>query len=86
MISAARIDEITGLVEAHGLDESAVIELRAAFPELHFTYCQDDDISSAEPVRESERFNVYLVDGRGHCLCFTRDAEAATGVVLAGLE
>ena len=85
MISVARIEEIAGLVETRGLDESVVIALRAAYPELHFTYCQDDDISGAEPVREREGFNLYLVDGRGHCFGFTRDPEAATGVVLAGL-
>jgi hypothetical protein len=34
-------------------------------------------------VREREGFRVYLVDGSGHCMKFTGDLDAATGLVLA---
>jgi hypothetical protein len=34
-------------------------------------------------VREAEGFNLYLVDGRAHCMRFTTDLAAATGLVLA---
>jgi len=43
----------------------------------------DDDISNAKPVMSDKDFNVYLVDGREHCLCLTNDYDIATGVVLA---
>ncbi len=50
------------------------------------TYCMNDDVIAAKPVFEQKAFNLYLVDSRNHCLCFTRDMEVATGVVLAEIE
>ena len=43
----------------------------------------DDDIYTGKPVVEQDDFNIYLVDGREHCLCLTNDYDIATGVVLA---
>lgn len=86
MIEQDVIDKINALVIDHGLDESAVNQLRGMWPEIHFTYCSDDDVTSAKPVLESEGFNIYLVDGREHCLKFTSQPESATGLVLAEVE
>lgn len=86
MLEADVIDQISNLVIEHGLDEAAVTSLRGKWPRIHFTYCSDDDISGAKPVREYPGFNVYLVDGRDHCLKFTSDMQAATGLVLAEVE
>jgi len=67
-----------------GLDESAIFKLRQSFEGIHFTYCMDDDIAeNAKPVIEETNFNLYLVDGREHCLCLTNDYGIATGIVLA---
>ena len=49
------------------------------------SYCYDDDISDRTPVIETEQFNLYLIDGREHCLKMTNDYEAATGIVVAEL-
>jgi hypothetical protein len=43
----------------------------------------EDDIPNHEPMLECGNFNLYLVDGREHCLCLTRDHEHATGIVIA---
>jgi hypothetical protein len=86
MIEPEVIDKINGMVIDHGLDDSAVSRLRAMWPEIHFTYCSDDDVTSAKPVRESDGFNIYLVDGREHCLKFTSQLANATGLVLAEVE
>jgi hypothetical protein len=86
MIEPAVLDQINALVVDHGLDDSAVSTLRGMWPDIHFTYCSDDDVMAAKPVRESERFNIYLVDGREHCLRFTSDPQNATGLVLAEIE
>jgi len=86
MIAPDVIDKISELVLAHGLDEATVSRLRGQWSDIHFTYCSDDDITNAKPVRESEAFNVYLVDGREHCLKFTNDYDSATGLVLAEVE
>lgn len=86
MIAADQIDRVMRLMEGKVLDETLVIGLRTTFPDLHFTYCMDDDVTAAEPVREGEGFNLYLVDGSNHCFCFTQDPDKATGLVLAETE
>jgi hypothetical protein len=35
------------------------------------------------PVIENPKFNLYLIDGRGHCLTMTNNHEVATGIVVA---
>jgi Family of unknown function (DUF6129) len=86
MITAERLDQIGRLLQVQGLDETAIRALRQAFPDLHFTWCRDDELNGAEPVREWEGFNLYLVDGRDHCMRVTADATVATGLVLTTCE
>jgi len=86
MIEEAVIDEINSLLIDQGLDEAAVGELRNNWPNIHFTYCSDDDVCGPPAIRESESFSIYLIDGRDHCLSFTSSPEVATGLVLAEHE
>ena len=79
-MSAQRIAED---VITKGLDYDTVATLRQSYPDIHFTYCMDDDISNGKPVMETAAFNMYLIDGREHCLCLTNDFDVATGIVLA---
>ncbi len=83
MIPPERLDQVTQIVERAGLNDQTVGALREAFTDMHLTYCMNDDIGVREPVRCADGFNLYLVDGRGHCMQFTNDIEAATGLVLA---
>lgn len=84
MITAAQLTEISDKIKATGMHEDAVLSLlRTAYPQIHFTYCMDDDIGSYTPVVSESEFNLYLVDGREHCLCLTQDAQIATGIVVA---
>jgi len=83
MISAEQLNEIAVNIEALGVDESTVSTLRQQYQPIHFTYCMDDDLPNNEPIIEKSAFNLYLVDGREHCMCLTNDYEAATGVVVA---
>jgi len=82
MITPEHLDRIGRLVQGQGLDEAAIRALRRDFPDLHFTWCMDDEVGGIKPVRELDGCNLYLVDGRHHCLRFTADAAAATGLVL----
>lgn len=78
------VDKVSAILSRAGLSEASVGALRDAFPDLHFTLCADDDVGVAHtPVHRSDAFNIYLIDGREHCLRFTRDLDAATGLVLA---
>ncbi len=86
MIEEKVIDEINTLLSEHGLDETAVTELRNKWPSIHFTYCSDDDVCGPPAIRESDGFSMYLIDSRDHCLNFTSNPEIATGLVLAEHE
>lgn len=83
MITEQQVKEVAARVEAAALGEALIGDLRQAYPDVHFTYCMDDDINVPSPVFEGQGFNIYLVDGREHCLCLTKDYEVASGMVLA---
>jgi hypothetical protein len=83
MLSTDQIQAIVTEMEGLGISEQSVQTLRAAHPDVHFTYCMDDDVGAMEPYLEAKGFNVYLVDGRDHCMKFTKSLETATGLVLA---
>jgi hypothetical protein len=86
MITPERLDQVTVVVERAGLNDQTMSALRATFRDMHLTYCMDEDIGIEEPVRRAQGFNIYLVDGQGHCMRFTTNPQAATGLVLAELE
>ena len=46
MISAEAIESIAATLAATGLSGQSVAELRAAFPNIHFTHCMDDDVGA----------------------------------------
>ncbi len=83
MITIEQLQNIANSLEGQSLNDAIVTFLRAQFPDIHFTYCIDDDVSNAKPQFETPRFNLYLVDGREHCLCLTNNFENASGVVVA---
>ncbi len=83
MIKQQQLSQIAQQLTHSGVDESVITELRQQHSEIHFTYCSEDDIPNNSPVLEQDGFNLYLVDGREHCLCLTNDFDTATGVVVA---
>ena len=83
MITTKQINAIAAKIETMGVDETTVSALRQYYQPIHFTYCMDDDLPNNTPVIEHESFNLYLIDGREHCLCLTNDYDVATGIVVA---
>ena len=83
MISPDQLQTIADKINGQSLNETVVGALRGEYPGIHFTYCMEDDIPNHEPLVEGSGFNLYLVDGREHCLCLTRNYEHATGIVIA---
>ena len=83
MINPEQLQRIAAVIRAQTLSESVVSNLRSEYPGIHFTYCMEDDLPNHEPMLEGQDFNLYLVDGREHCLCLTRNYEHATGIVIA---
>ncbi len=76
-------EQVANKIEEIGVSEETIQQLRQHYPNLHFTYCLDDDIGRINPVLERSLFNLYLVDSSEHCLKLTRTFETATGFVLA---
>ena len=84
MITQELTETIAQQLTEMGISEQGVSQLRQQYPNIHFTYCLDDEINlQGQPVLENPAFNVYLVNGHNHCFCLTRDYEAATGLVFA---
>jgi len=84
MIAEGFLDQVVTIIGRAGLSADSVAAIRDAFPDLHFTYCLDDDIGAGiKPIREADRFNLYLISNAEHCIRFTADLESATGLVLA---
>lgn len=86
MITRQQLDQIGQVVDSQTLSAEITGQLRSRFPGIHFTYCMDDDVVAARPAYEAEAFNLYLIDSRNHCLCFTQELEVATGVVVAEID
>jgi len=85
MIANETLEKIANKAAAIGeLDEDAMTTLKQAWPDLRFTFCNDDDMPARMPsALERDNFKLYLVSGGEHCLSLTTDAESAIGVVLA---
>jgi hypothetical protein len=83
MITTVQVTAIAVKIEALGVDETTVSALRQQYQPIHFTYCMDEDLPNNTPIIEHKGFNLYLIDGREHCLCLTNDYDTATGIVIA---
>jgi hypothetical protein len=83
MISPEQLQTIADKINGQDLNETVVSGLRGEYPGVHFTYCMDDDLPNNEPLFEGAGFNLYLVDGREHCLRITDNYENASGIVIA---
>jgi hypothetical protein len=88
MIATDTLQQIASSAASLGaLNDEALLSLKASWPELRFTLCNDDDMPARLPAAlKSEKFNLYLVGGGEHCLSLTQDAEHAIGVVLATVD
>jgi hypothetical protein len=83
MITKSQVNAIAATIETMGVDEATVSALRQHYQPVHFTYCMDDDLPNNTPIIEHKDFNLYLIDGREHCLSLTNDYDTATGIVVA---
>jgi len=86
MIQQDVIEKIAGKVQESTLDGTITGILRRIWPDIHFTFCSEDDVHQAKPVYESNEYFLYLVDNSNHCISFTSSFDAATGVVIAECE
>lgn len=83
MITETLVATIADKLQGVMLDSGITRTLRGEFPDVHFTYCMDDDVHGPTPVYESGVFNLYLITTQEHCLAVTSQYGNATGVVVA---
>ncbi len=88
MIVPETLEQIASTAVSLGeLNEGALASLKKSWPDLRFTFCNDDDMPARmPPVLQRERLNLYLLGGGDHCLSLTADTERAIGVVLAQVD
>ncbi len=87
MIVPETLERIADAVGCSELDEATLDILKHRWPDLRFTFCNDDDMPARmSPALKRESFNLYLVGGGDHCLSLTDDPMHAIGVVLACVE
>lgn len=77
------VDRIGDFLESCEDRSGLVPEFRKQFPGVSLTRCDPFDMREETPVKSIAGFDLYLVDGRDHCVKITADADVATGVVLA---
>lgn len=88
MIVYETLEQIANAAAAlMNLNETTLVTLKQKWPELRFTYCNDDDMPARlPPALKREKFNLYLVNGSEHCLSLTDDQLQAIGVVVASVD
>jgi hypothetical protein len=88
MLSADTLQQIASQAASIGpLNDAALESLKKSWPDLRFTFCNDDDMPARlPPSLRSGNINVYLVGGGEHCLSLTQNIEQAIGVVLAQVD
>ncbi len=88
MIVPETLEQIASTAVSLGeLNEGALASLKKSWPDLRFTFCNDDDMPARlPPSLQREGFNLYLLGGGEHCLSLTTDTEQAVGVVLAQVD
>jgi hypothetical protein len=66
------------------LSEAGIAYWRREWPGVDFIFCGEDDVPARlNPYLEGEGFHLFLVNNADHCIAFTSQLEAATGIVLA---
>lgn len=85
-VTEAVIERVARLLDDAAVSEARLPELKAAWPEVRFTWCSDDDVGHARPVLARAGYRLYLVDGTTHCLTLTTNYDSATGVVVAAVS
>jgi hypothetical protein len=88
MIVTATLEQIASAADSmNELNDESLATLKKTWPDLRFTFCNDDDMPARlPPALKRERFNLYLVNGSEHCLSLTDDPSQAIGVVLASVD
>ncbi len=82
-ISPEVLDEIESTLQQFDtLTPNPLPILRDCFPGLSFVRMSAADMNET-PFRSLPHYNLYLLDGREHCVQLTNDPSHATSIVIA---
>lgn len=82
-IGVEQLTLIDQFLETAAADHAAVSGLRRLAPGLAVTRCDGADVRDEAPFRSYAKIDLFLLDGRDHCVTITSDPAVATGLVLA---
>lgn len=84
MIAAETLNRVAARAGELHLSDDGIAHLRREFAGIHFTLCNEDDVPARlNPALAGEGFDLYLISNAEHCIAFTTDPAAATGIVVA---
>ena len=82
-ITTETMNEIeSSLIQFHQLSNNPIPMLKDCFPEMSFLRMSASDFDEA-PFRSLANYDLFLLDGREHCVQLTKDLSVATAVVVA---
>lgn len=82
-ITTETMNEIeSSLIQFHQLSNNPIPMLKNCFPEMSFLRMSASDFDEA-PFRSLANYDLFLLDGREHCVQLTNDLSVATAVVVA---
>ena len=82
-ITIEQMREIEDVIGSSPVDAGLIARLRGVAPGVTATRCDASDMTDETPYRSHDRANLYLLDGRDHCVRVTDDPAVATGVIVA---
>lgn len=82
-IALELFEAIDATLATAAADPAAVAALRKIAPGVHAIRCDKTDIQDETPFRSYENCDLFLIDGRDHCVKITSDPAVATGLVVA---
>ena len=82
-IATELLEAIDATLATAAADQAAVSALRQVAPGLTAMRCDKTDIQDETPFRSYEKCDLFLIDGRDHCVKITSDPSIATGLVVA---
>jgi hypothetical protein len=77
------LEAIDATLASAAADLAAVAALRKIAPGVNAIRCDRTDIQDETPFRSYANCDLFLIDGREHCVKITSDPTVATGLVVA---
>jgi hypothetical protein len=82
-ITVEQLSAIDDLLASASADGATVSSLRQLAPGISATRCDAADMQDETPFRSYVKCDLFLLDGRDHCVRITGDPGVATGLIVA---